>query len=214
MLNAEWAVSFIFCSCASFMWPHRPSMVKLNIRLLWLWNIGQNSVFDVCEQIIRVSWNPWHQLILLWEVRRAGVGATPPGVTSIWPERCNNPTNLPIIAARLGTCHQGTTDPQSPKINTSRPSGGDPATQGDVNTVDWVLKNISSARVTARGRERERGSVCGGVAEGACGCPGWPVGIKPPGEVPRWCAIPPEYRQAPWQTVSPRLTAVCCVELK
>lgn len=39
---------------------------------------------------------------------------------------------------------------------------GDPATQGDVNTVNWVLKNISSVCVTARGRERERDSVCWG----------------------------------------------------
>lgn len=88
--------------------------------------------------------------------------ATPPSVTSMWPGRCNNTANLSIIAARLGTFHRGMADPHSPKINTLRPSGGDPATQGDVNTVDWVLKNISSACVTATERERERGSVCRG----------------------------------------------------
>lgn len=60
---------------------------------------------------------------------------------------------------------------------------GDPATQGDVNTVDWVLKNVSSVRVTARERKRE--GVCVGVMEGVCGCPEWPVCIKPPREVPR-----------------------------
>lgn len=42
------------------------------------------------------------------------------------------------------------------------PLWGDPATQGDVNTVDWVLKNISSACVTARERERVREDVCWG----------------------------------------------------
>lgn len=42
------------------------------------------------------------------------------------------------------------------------PLGGDPATQGGVDTVDWVLKNLSSACVTATERERERGGVCRG----------------------------------------------------
>lgn len=53
-----------------------------------------------------------------------------------------------------------------------------PATQGDVNTVDLVLKNISSAYVTARERERERGGSWRAFADGQG------VG-SPPREVPR-----------------------------
>lgn len=74
--------------------------------------------------------------------------------------------------------------PTVPQNQYLAPLQGDPATQGDVNTVDWVLKNISSACVTARERERERECVLG-VMEAVCGCPGWPVCIKPPREVPR-----------------------------
>lgn len=56
-------------------------------------------------------------------------------VTSTWPGRCNRPTNLQIIAAGLGICHRSTMAPQPHKINTLCPLG-DPAIQGDVNTVD------------------------------------------------------------------------------
>lgn len=92
--------------------------------------------------------------------------ATFPIVTSIFPGRCNNPTNLLIIATRIGTCHQETTDPQFPKINIMCPQG-DPATQEDVNTVDLALKNISSAYVTATKRERVRESVYWGSQRAA-----------------------------------------------
>lgn len=52
------------------------------------------------------------------------VPATPLSVTTILLGECYSPTNLLIIVAGLGTCHQGTTNPQCPIINTIRPLGG------------------------------------------------------------------------------------------
>lgn len=116
-------------------------------------------------------------------------------VTSIWPGRCNNLTNLPIIAVRLGTCHRGTTDSQSPKINTMRPSGGPCYPRGCQYCRFRIKEHFIRVCDSKRGRKRETECTLG-VMEGVCGCPGWPVCIKPPREDPRWCAIPPDYRQA------------------
>ncbi len=110
--------------------------------------------------------------------------AATPGVTSIWPRRCNNPTNLSIIAARLGTCHRGTTVPQSPKINTLHPSGGPCYPRGCQYCRLGIKKHFISMCDSKRERKRERECVLG-VMEGVCGCLGWPVCIKPPREVPR-----------------------------
>lgn len=148
------------------------------------------SIFLPCvrhmnESLPQVFWTaaPSHRILqLLLSVSGPGSG--------------NNPPNLTIIAAGLGNMSPKDREPQSPQKSIPlRPSRGGPATQGDVDTVDWVLKNISSACVTATERGRERGGVCG-VTGAAPGCPGWPGSIKAPREGPRGRTIAPEYRQA------------------
>lgn len=123
--------------------------------------------------------NPWQQLILLQEVHVVGhLAATPPSVTSIWPGRCNNPANLPVIAAGLGTCQRGTTDLRPPKINTVCPSGGPCYPRGCQYCRLGIKEHFISVCDSKRERKKERECVSG-VMEGVWGCPEWPVYIKP-----------------------------------
>ena len=131
-----------------------------------------------CPWWINADSNTLQQLILLREVPTEGhLAATPPSVTSIWPGRCNSPTNLPIIAAGLGTCHRGSTDPRRPnKINTIRPSGG-PCYPRGCQYCRLSIKEHFISVCDSKG-ERSRG-VC--VCVSVCRCPGRPVCIKPRG---------------------------------
>lgn len=91
----------------------------------------------------------------------------------------NSPTNLPIIAARLRTCHQGTTDPQCPKINTLRPSEGLCYPRGCQYCRLGIKEHFISTCDSKKERKRER--LCESeVMEGIHGCLGWPVYIKAP----------------------------------
>lgn len=109
-------------------------------------------------------------------------------------------------------CHQGRTDPHCPTKSIIQAPQEEPATPGDVNTVDEVLENISSESDRKKTEEDEHVCVCGcvwvhiwvlllvrvlGVITIACRCPLWTAFMRPLWEVPRLRAIPPHYRQVP-----------------
>lgn len=65
-------------------------------------------------------------------------------------------------------CHQGRTDPHCPTKSIIQAPQEEPATPGDVNTVDEVLENISSESDRKKTEEDEHVCVCGCVCTFGC----------------------------------------------